>query len=500
MNASVHGCAHTSIDGGLVGERDARKSTLTNLCAFVRLRVVATSTDSPSQAPAFPLAPGSIVGKFTIEQVIGVGGMCIVFQARHRDLQRAVALKVLKPELASQSTLVERFLDEGRKGARVRHPHVIDMIDVGESGGVVYLAMELLHGEDLAARLKREGPLDARVAVDLLLPVVAAIAEAHASGVVHRDIKPANIFLSADKHGHVEPKVLDFGISKTQDDDVQRQTATGTILGTPFYMAPEQVRGARHTTFASDQYSLGVVLYECVTGEVPFRGETVWETFQKVGMGEYTPPRAVVPSLPAGIEAIIARSMSVNPALRYESVTALGAALMPYASPGLRARWADVFPDASVTTPGTSRRYVVLALAITVSVAVAFAAAGSLWKRHVAPGANLGAASDAGRTLSPTGEHQNSPPPPTPHLAAAIDDAEVPTSAAPSNGLPRLVREREGTRRGSSRGARDAEAGAPDASRSGAGSSDVLPAVPHHRDASSAQLPGYDPNGVRVIN
>jgi serine/threonine-protein kinase len=262
-----------------------------------------------------PVGSGSRLGKFVITRSIGRGGMCEVFEARHEELNKLVAVKVLKPEYTIDPIIVDRFLREGRAASRVRHRHAIDMLDVGTHDGVVYLAMEYLAGEDLSVRLKREGALPVEVAVDLVLPVLAAIVEAHDCGVVHRDLKPANIFLASNRRGQVEPKVLDFGISKVADD-AQMQTATETLLGTPAFMAPEQIRSARSSSPASDQYSLGVILYQCVTGRLPFKGENPFATFELVVKGEYPRAAAVNPGVPAALDQVIARAMARAPAAR----------------------------------------------------------------------------------------------------------------------------------------------------------------------------------------
>ncbi len=300
-------------------------------------------TTATGSAPDGRLRPGSVLGKFSIVREIGRGGMCFVYEARHRDLHKTAAVKTLKPEYAAQPEVIERFVREGRAASRVRHRHAIDMIDVGEHDGVVYLAMEYLEGEDLAGRIKRAGPLSARETVDTLLPVMAAIVEAHEAGVVHRDLKPANIFLSTDRRGNVEPKVLDFGISKVTLDDAQHQTATSALLGTPCYMAPEQVQGARYTSPASDQWSLGVIVFQCLTGALPFFGPSMFDTMQAIVFGRYTAPRAIVPSIPAELEAVIARALTLNPAQRFPSVAAMGEAMLPFASPGIGALWTPTF-------------------------------------------------------------------------------------------------------------------------------------------------------------
>ena len=301
------------------------------------------------------LGAGAVVGKFALVREVGRGGMCAVFEARHTDLDMRVAVKVLLPRYADNPTVVERFLREGRAASRINHRNAIRMVDVGRADEVVYLAMEYLEGEDLARRLRDRGALAPAEAADLMLPVTSVIAEAHAGGVIHRDIKPANVFLAADRFGVVEPKVLDFGISKIEDD--VSSTAADMLLGTPHFMAPEQFGGSQHASAASDQYALGVMLYQCVTGRLPFRGDGALATYQAIVAGRYAPPREVVAAIPEGLEAVIVRAMALDPAQRFASVTAFAAALLPFASPDVRALWSPrllglVHP---LTAPGTSR-------------------------------------------------------------------------------------------------------------------------------------------------
>lgn len=312
---------------------------------------------SGGHGPATALQPGDNLGKYSIVREIGRGGMGSVYEARHLDLHKAVAIKTLKPEYAAQPAVVERFLREGRAAARVRHRHAIEMFDVGEVEGMVYLAMELLDGEDFAAKLKREGALSAQTTVDLLLPVLSAIDEAHEAGIVHRDLKPANIFLATSRRGHVEPKVLDFGISRLDDD--QGQTATDALLGTPLYMAPEQVRGAKNTSALSDQFSLGVILYQCLTGGLPFRGSSSFETMQRITLGVYTRPCDLRPELDAALESVIVRAMASDPAARFPSVAALALALCPFASVGVRSLWEPTFSHAGHVAPASPSPLVV---------------------------------------------------------------------------------------------------------------------------------------------
>ena len=202
---------------------------------------------------------------------IGSGGMATIFAAVDGVIHQRVAIKRLHPHIASRPGATERFLREGRAAARIRHPHVVQIFALGTSEGAPYLAMELLEGSDLGTVLTREGRLGVEDALEIVLPVIAGVAAAHDAGVVHRDLKPSNVFVSSGPRGRVWPKVLDFGVSKILDAEGDGPaTATDGVIGTAAYMAPEQARTARSASFRSDQYSLGVLLYQCLTGELPF--------------------------------------------------------------------------------------------------------------------------------------------------------------------------------------------------------------------------------------
>ena len=290
------------------------------------------------------LPPGTAVGRYTVVREIGRGGMGRVYEAVHNDLQKTVALKVLGAQHMDNPVVVERFLREGRNASRVRHRHAIEVFDVGQQDGVVFLAMEHLQGEDLAQRLHREGPLPATACVDLLLPAIAALAEAHDVGVIHRDLKPGNLFLAVDRRGRPEVRVLDFGIAKAVDErDREHHTHVGVVIGTALYLAPELVRGAQHASPASDQYALGVILYQCTSGQVPFRGRTPFETCELIVRGDHTPLRLHAPALPDGFDLVVARAMSLDPAARFPSLVELGAALLPFASFAAQVQWSSAF-------------------------------------------------------------------------------------------------------------------------------------------------------------
>ncbi len=298
------------------------------------------------------LKPGFALGRYEIIRRLGRGGMGSVYEAEHVDLRKRVAIKTLKAEYTQNPQILARFLREGVAASRIRHPHVVDVSDVGNEGELAWLVMELLEGEDLGALLDRERALTPERAADLLVPVVSAIVAAHEVGIIHRDLKPANIFLAKTRHGGVLPKVLDFGISKmtggAEDggSNLFSLTATEALLGTPYFMSPEQVLGARNATRQSDQYALGVVLYRCVTGRLPFKTPELYPTLRAIESGQFAPPRELSPELPERFDAMIRKAMHRDPAGRFESVQALGAELLQYTSPLIKAQWGRAFGEA----------------------------------------------------------------------------------------------------------------------------------------------------------
>ena len=289
------------------------------------------------------LPAGTELGRYQIARLMGRGGMGAVYEGTHRDLKKRVAIKTLHPAVAAMPGARARFLREGEAASRIRHPNVVDVTDVGTENGITYLVMEFLEGEDLSSLLRRVGALPFAESVDLMLPVFAAISVAHDEGVIHRDLKPENIFLERTRHGRSEPKVLDFGISKISSSgggNTLALTGTGASMGTPYYMAPEQVRSAAGVDARSDQYALGAILYECVTGHRAHRGETIYEVIRSVCEGSFTPPRVHRRDIPPELEKAILRAMGLDPAQRFSSVRALGRAVLPLATPAARAQWA----------------------------------------------------------------------------------------------------------------------------------------------------------------
>lgn len=330
-----------------------------------------TGGRSPLPSPT----PGEMFGRYLIVRALGEGGMGLVYEAEHPGLGKRVALKTLRPSLADDAEVVARFLREGMAAARIRHPNVVDVTDVGTERGLPYLVMEMLDGETLGALVER-GPLDPEAVAALLLPVCAAVAAAHARGVLHRDLKPDNVLLARTPHGPAQPKVLDFGIAKILGEDASLSlTSTAAVLGTPFYMSPEQARGARDLDARADQYALGVMLYECATGQKPFQASSLLALAAEITNGTLRPPRALRPELSEDFEAVVLRAMARNPDGRFPSVRALGAALLPLADDRTQIFWEDAFlgepeppPSVPPARPPTPRAaHVAVALMETVS-------------------------------------------------------------------------------------------------------------------------------------
>jgi serine/threonine-protein kinase len=291
------------------------------------------------------LVPGQMFGRYQIVRVLGEGGMGVVYEAIHPTLKKRFAVKTLLPSVAELPTVHARFLREGEATARIHHPHIVDIMDVGEEDGMPFLVMEFLEGQTLAELLASRSGLAVAEAVDLVLPVLSAVAAGHAQGVVHRDLKPANIFLSRGPWGEPFPKVLDFGISKLiGDTNGAALTGTLTVLGTAAYMSPEQTRGVREIDGRSDQYSLGLILYEAVTGRRAHDGDHALEVLHNIANGIFKPARQVRGDLPAAFDGILLRMLSLEAGARYRSLLEVGRALLPFASEKARITLADAFP------------------------------------------------------------------------------------------------------------------------------------------------------------
>lgn len=243
---------------------------------------------------------------------LGRGGMGIVFKVRDRETGEVLAVKVLKPEIAANPQVLERFKNELRLAHKITHRHVARLYDLHRDRESVYLSMEFVEGESLRSVLQREGKLEVKRGLEIARQLAAGIAEAHRQSIVHRDLKPENIMIGADG----ELKVMDFGISRSYAEDV---TVTGSVVGTPAYMAPEQAEG-RTLDHRTDIYAFGLILYEMFTGEAAFKGDTAVTVALKQIRERPTSPSTLTPSMPKGVEAAILRCLEKDPAARFASI------------------------------------------------------------------------------------------------------------------------------------------------------------------------------------
>jgi eukaryotic-like serine/threonine-protein kinase len=315
--------------------------------------LTAPPTAGPMEARAMPLAaghvsaahaalalpkPGDVVaGKYRIEKVVGEGGMGIVYAAHHLVLDQRVALKLLLLDALQGDETVERFVREAQAAARLRSEHVVRVTDAGAlDSGLPFLVMEFLQGCDLAELLALDGSLPSSDTADYMLQALAALALAHAAGIIHRDLKPANFFLAIRDDGSNILKILDFGISKQQSTKAQWKELTGkAVLGTPAYMSPEQLRSSKNVDARADIWSLGVVMYELLTGRMPFDGEGPGEVFAAILEKTPVPLRQHRSELSQVWEDVVMRCLLRDPGARFQDVGALAHALAPLAS----ARW-----------------------------------------------------------------------------------------------------------------------------------------------------------------
>ena len=214
-----------------------------------------------------------LLGKYRVVRVIGAGGMGAILEAENVRTTRRVAIKVLHGDSNRVSNAVRRFQNEARASAQLEHPNSIDVLDLEQDeGGTLFIVQELLHGETLYDRFQREGRLPWREAFDLMLPIMSALASAHRRGIIHRDVKPENIFLAQAAPNICVPKIIDFGVARVFFDASERLTRTDRVVGTPFYMSPEQAAGERELNGQTDVWAVGVVLYEILSGDAPFEG------------------------------------------------------------------------------------------------------------------------------------------------------------------------------------------------------------------------------------
>ncbi len=292
---------------------------LARIRAHLRTRQAVQAEAAPPVEPRSPAqaVPGTVLaGRYRLDALIGGGSFGTVFRARHLELEREVAVKVLATSAGTDPEALARFRREGASACRVQHPNAVAVLDFGVNpGGVAYLVMELLHGHSLEKELEDEARLPPRRCAEIVVPVCSALAAAHAAGVVHRDVKPSNVFLHQTPQGEV-PKILDFGIAKVSGEAAigQSLTVDGSLLGTPAYMAPERFRRGPYGT-KSDIYSVGAMLYEMLSGRLPFIPSSADPLALVAMQAEEDPPplRARCPEASPALAGLVKAMLSRNP-------------------------------------------------------------------------------------------------------------------------------------------------------------------------------------------
>jgi len=404
--------------------------------------------DGPFSARGAPKAGEILAGKYTVLEILGTGGMGVVLSARHKALGDKVAIKLLLPKALRDKEAIGRFVREARTAVRIKSDHVVRVLDIGAlDTGVPFIVMELLEGQDLGRLLRGEGRQPIAEAVDWVLQACVAIAEAHALGIVHRDLKPSNLFLANRSDGTTIVKVVDFGISKALEADLDEPrdtelTDTQATFGSPAYMSPEQIRSAKNVDYRTDIWSLGVILYELLVGDTPFRGETSSGMLAAIAADPAPPLRAQRPDAPPGLEQAVAMCLTKDVARRFATVAELAQAIAPF---GLETSKLHVERIQRLSTAGSGklpqpRRSVPTSQA---PPPAAFAATEKPWvtgestrpRPRLTPltfvlmglVVGLGAALVASKTLRPT-------PPPTP--AAAPPEPLSPTALATATATP----------------------------------------------------------------
>jgi len=294
-----------------------------------------TPTEDDYVSPAS--LPGAVIDdKYKVERIIGRGGVGLVVAATHLAMGQRVAIKMIRDDVPMQRELLDRFHREARAAAMIGSEHVARVLDVGRlPTGRPYIVMEYLDGEDLE-RVVSRGALPAVTAVDFALQACEALAEAHRAGVIHRDLKPANLFLSRRADGAPLVKLLDFGISKISPLTAIRVSGgveTTSIMGSPGYMAPEQMKSTRDVDARADVWSLGTVLYEMLVGRPAFEGASMLEILNAIAAAELVPPSHRQPGIHPALDLVIGRCLQREPEHRYGSIAELAMALRPFASP-----------------------------------------------------------------------------------------------------------------------------------------------------------------------
>ncbi len=363
------------------------------------------------------LSPGALFhGRYEIEKPLGRGGMGMVYRAHDRTLDERVAIKVLRPDFAQDPKMAERFRSEIKIARRIRHRNVCAIHDYGEDRGLLYISMELIDGVDMKQVLRERGGLPSDEAYDVSIQLAEGLEAVHAAGIIHRDLKTPNIMVDRD---HVA-RLMDFGIAKRQEGG-GTATATGQVLGTPEYMAPEQAQGHK-VDFRTDVYALGVVIYEIFTGNVPFRGDTPISTILK---HLNDPPPLDVAGLPQGLRSVLRRALAKEPDLRYPTARALADGLREARSPSRKQQPMPTVALEAPTLPQPVTRRAIAPWMIALPL-LAVAGGGYLALRR-------------GHAVDPTPPPPSTtlPPPPTTTATSSVDSLAMSTRPPePTTTLP----------------------------------------------------------------
>jgi serine/threonine protein kinase len=388
---------------------------------------------------ADPLIGTILAERYEIVRRIGEGGMGAVYEGKHTVLGRQVAVKVLLEKFLEKTELVARLLQEARLASAIGHENIVDVTDFGTTAdGRSYVVMEFLEGESLAQVVIRDAPLAVDRCLRIARQVVSALVAAHDKGIVHRDIKPENVFLL--RRGEQDfVKVVDFGVSKavrTRDDgaDMLRLTRTGMVLGTPLYMSPEQARGGDDVDVRADVWAVGVMLYECLTGEVPFRANNYLGVISQVLTQEVQPPSKLRPELgiPPAVEAVVMRAMEKDRERRYQQMSDLERDLDRLLAGDPNVGISETAPALSPEPKRTSARWHLGIFAVlVVGIGLAFTLARTEEERRTAPARAARAKAEAAKAAKVEAAKRvvPRPPPTTPAAPPPVTETTPPTPA-----------------------------------------------------------------------